>query len=277
MHSLIVLVGAISNLALNAASDQTRWPGPLDYVREHPWWVLTAALIPATAFAAANLFFKEGPAAPTAPGSNIDMRGSTFAAPVNIGQVGDGPSSTTAANPSESAEIQASEDSTSLRPIVLYTLSAFLQNDGWELDWEEEVRDATSLANSQAYCIPLDQHDATRPDIAAVLVICSAAQFNTVKKATRAKLRTASIHKSSARVILVAVGLTNEPPDISDGNKILSDCGYNEAEAKFLIFHTKDELQQRLYQHIKTAISIAENRFLLGERERTTSADGELS
>jgi hypothetical protein len=35
-----LLVLFVGSLAFNAASGQSRWPGPLDYVRVHPWFVL---------------------------------------------------------------------------------------------------------------------------------------------------------------------------------------------------------------------------------------------
>lgn len=35
-----LLVLFVGSLAFNAASGQSRWPGPLDYVRVHPWVVL---------------------------------------------------------------------------------------------------------------------------------------------------------------------------------------------------------------------------------------------
>lgn len=265
--TLGVTAAAIFNLATNAASATNEWPWVVDWIRTDPWrafWIglglsgtlgwLTAKLIGSVR--ADSAIHEElggsGGDRNTRATTGLDFSNATFQAPVAISQ--GGMSAIVPNGPQARGDRDGPSGGISVqRSYVLYHVSAFLAESGWEyhaVNIAEEI-------NPGVGCLELREGNLDLQGVAAVVVILSAAHYLTIKGTTKSKLKQAKENYPNVRVIVVAVGLADQQVSEPDVNLLLKSAGYKAGDEKrFLVCETEEKFRSALAQQLHAAVRV---------------------
>ncbi|MFI7153010.1 hypothetical protein ACIBO2_49525 [Nonomuraea sp. NPDC050022] len=265
----VLWVGTLAGLLQNVVAGQTTWWGPLDFLRQHAGWALLGATVLLALLVIMDRFWGteiERPPTEEEHTNNashsMDLSSATFNGPVNLVQ-GDRPV-TVASTTTPTAEVATHESSSQQgvrRPVVLYSLSPFLDNGRWE----EIVFDVVEAIPS-TICAQLDEEHRDVSESVAIVSIFSAAQHAVVKKTTLAKLRQARDCYPLARLILIAAGLSNDVIAESVGHNMIKLAGYAQDQARFLICPTEEDFRSGLSRHVGIVVRAATMQALLDDK-----------
>jgi hypothetical protein len=249
--AVILVLAPIAGLAENAASAQAKWPGPFDYIRQHPWRTLIGITPILIILAGVEFLLSRNAVAASPAPRQIEFSGSTFNAPVTVLQGDTGATASTLQNSDTKESPDRPADRSDIRPpVILYTLSPFLDSGRWE----ERVYAVAESVAPNTICAQFDSRNLTAPGVVVILVIVSCAQYHAIKKRTIDKLKVIRDHYPSGRVVLVAVGLYDEPLREKDGYDVLELAGYDIDQARFLICVTEEHFQADVSSQIRISI-----------------------
>ncbi|TDC97127.1 hypothetical protein E1292_37665 [Nonomuraea deserti] len=274
--SLIVAAsGVILSLAANAASAQDEWFGPLDYIRQYPWLII-AVTTPAAAYITFRTMRSGQENSRVDPvGPVYDMRGATFESISLPHLTNTALQSTAKLEDKEHAQLAQTKEKQSLRyPVVLYWRSAFFDDDG---NWEDTAVAVTKEVHPNLRCVQFVERNHARSDVVAILLLVSAGQIRGgAKMQVRAKLQEAEQHYPLVRLILCAVGLSDDPITDRDGRRMLKNAGLSPDHSRFLICPTEQHFYTKLSAVMQTAVTVGVDQSILDRPNQTSDSGSEV-